>query len=626
MADAPEIAVYLALDGSTWLTEDASITWTDVTDYVVDIPLSTNRGRSSEFDDYRAGTCSFRLDNSDRRFDPSYTSGPYYGFLVPGIPVKVTGTPSGGSERQVYRGFLQGIPQDYNPADPFGASCHITAVDAFGKLAGTLLPSSVYAVEVAADSPHGWWRLSESTGSEMGDTSGNGYAGTYRDGTAVLSGKHPNQWETIDALELDGAHWGTVDDEQARIEVEPLAVDCIVQFDAETGTTSQQDIIRQGAGHDTEHFTMGISSGGVFFGRSAISGAASESIIHTAGTNMRDGLPHHLAYRRTSTQHRLYIDGENVTETVLGSYTQVNFGVNVGGSDATDGSNNMIAVRGRLADVAIYAGLSPTRITDHYNALANPWGDDTSGARVTHLADAISFPSDLRDVATGYTRMAPAVLGDTALPLLKKCEAAEQGRLFISRDGKLTFRDRTYHQTSTEGSTVQVTFDDDGTDIGYESMGFDFDARLLFKKVRGSRRGGAEIVVEDPAATGDQTDSDLMGLDVLTDAQIRTLCEARLARYKEPAMRPRPITFDLAGLTTSQQDDVLQLDLGHRVSVTRRPQGVGSAITTEALVESIEFRVLGNSWYVTLTLSPVDLVEYGIVGTSEVGTTFIVGP
>src|SRR5690606_8686861 len=125
------------------------------------------------------------------------------------------------------------------------------------------------------------------------------------------------------------------------------------------------------------------------------------------------------------------------------------------------------------ADVTVYDDdLGTTRIAAHAAAFLAPWDGDTSGERIGRLLDVAGWPSDLRDLATGYSIIGPATLGDDALPLLKRVEKAEQGRLSISRDGKVTFLDRYYHVTVTEGTTVQATFSDDGSDNRYTSIAF----------------------------------------------------------------------------------------------------------------------------------------------------------
>jgi len=67
--------------------------WTDVTSYVRGI--SINRGRSDETANFEAGTAQIVLDNRDRRFDPFYTSGPYYGNLKPRRNIRVQASNGG---------------------------------------------------------------------------------------------------------------------------------------------------------------------------------------------------------------------------------------------------------------------------------------------------------------------------------------------------------------------------------------------------------------------------------------------------------------------------------------------------------------------------------------------------
>ena len=51
-----------------------TVSWTDVTPWVREI--HTRRGRTRELDSFSTGTMTVTLNNSDRRFDPTYTSTP----------------------------------------------------------------------------------------------------------------------------------------------------------------------------------------------------------------------------------------------------------------------------------------------------------------------------------------------------------------------------------------------------------------------------------------------------------------------------------------------------------------------------------------------------------------------
>jgi hypothetical protein len=60
---------------------DANPVWTDVSGYVYSI--SSKRGRTNPLESVDAGSCSWTLDNRDRRFEPLYSGSPYYPNVLP---------------------------------------------------------------------------------------------------------------------------------------------------------------------------------------------------------------------------------------------------------------------------------------------------------------------------------------------------------------------------------------------------------------------------------------------------------------------------------------------------------------------------------------------------------------
>jgi hypothetical protein len=123
--------------------------WQDITDYVT--TLTTKRGRQYELDQIQAGTCTLTLDNNDRRFDPSYTLGPYYGGLRPMNRIRVSATwdtaygagaygdgPYGGTATYyLFTGFVERWPPQFSR--PSWNQVTITATDAFMPLANAAI-------------------------------------------------------------------------------------------------------------------------------------------------------------------------------------------------------------------------------------------------------------------------------------------------------------------------------------------------------------------------------------------------------------------------------------------------------------------------------------------------------
>lgn len=84
----------------------------DVSDYFQS--MSIGRGKSRELDEYESGDAQVRFNNSQRAFDPKYTSSPFYGSIVPRLPIRI-------SVNNILA--YTGVVRDWNIGyDPGGAS------------------------------------------------------------------------------------------------------------------------------------------------------------------------------------------------------------------------------------------------------------------------------------------------------------------------------------------------------------------------------------------------------------------------------------------------------------------------------------------------------------------------
>jgi hypothetical protein len=112
--------------------------WTDVTTYAM--AISTSRGHDKPLDDFPAGTCAVTFRNTDGRFDPLNAAGPYYGDLVPLVPMRVSALESDGLTRDyLYTGFVQPLNgwTHVSVADGRSATMTMSCVDFTAILART---------------------------------------------------------------------------------------------------------------------------------------------------------------------------------------------------------------------------------------------------------------------------------------------------------------------------------------------------------------------------------------------------------------------------------------------------------------------------------------------------------
>jgi hypothetical protein len=125
---------------------DGTLTGDDVSPYAQDVSIS--RGRSDQLQNFNAGTCTVRLLNRDRRFDPINESSPYWNSTlgVSGIAPrrKVTVFSDGVA---LFTGRITDIDVSYEPNNPNATTENsyvtITASDDFVLLANTYTESPI---------------------------------------------------------------------------------------------------------------------------------------------------------------------------------------------------------------------------------------------------------------------------------------------------------------------------------------------------------------------------------------------------------------------------------------------------------------------------------------------------
>lgn len=118
---------------------DGTLLGVDVAEYVMEAAI--NRGRSDEFETFRAGTFRMRLIDNDRQFDPLNTASPYYDIATgkSGVtPRRKVTVLSGGVE--IFTGRITDIDVNY---DYQLSTVDITCADDFVLLANTAIEAAV---------------------------------------------------------------------------------------------------------------------------------------------------------------------------------------------------------------------------------------------------------------------------------------------------------------------------------------------------------------------------------------------------------------------------------------------------------------------------------------------------
>jgi hypothetical protein len=252
--------------------------------------------------------------------------------------------------------------------------------------------------------------------------------------------------------------------------------------------------------------------------------------------------------------------------------------------------------------------------------------EQLSSARLSAVLDRpeISFPIAQRDITTGTQTLggsAPFTIdnGTNALAYCNQINVAEQGRLFMARDGYITFQPRI-------GNTLSAPvadFHDDGTNFRYNGVGISFEANEVVNRASVSILGGSPEVAEDLASQAVyfiQTESITNSL-LHSDGAALTLAEYLLV--PQPSARYTSVQTDFLMLTVPQRDLLATVDIGTTITVEKTFITSGNSTTElaqELAIEGIEHRIDVNRGHsVTYWTSPTTVVFQFIVSDAIYG-------
>ena len=211
------------------------------------------------------------------------------------------------------------------------------------------------------------------------------------------------------------------------------------------------------------------------------------------------------------------------------------------------------------------------------------------------------------------------ILQDTnANAYVNRINQAEQGRIFVSRAGVLTFEPRIGNTLSP----VTVTFNDTGTGTKYDTLGVEFDQQAITNSATVTiESGGAPQTSTDSASISEYFKQSVSINDSLLsdNAQALTLSDYLLDPIPEPRFTSMSSTF--AALTDAQKDALAIVEIGGSVTLLKTfPNGTPISVTQALAVEGIDHRInvatghrvtLYSSQTVVLNALVLDDITYG---------------
>jgi hypothetical protein len=546
-------------------TPAASRTWTDVTAYVLlDSGIDITYGRGDWRSEADPNTLRLTLNNSDGRFTAGRTGSPYYPNVRLGRPIRVTATVGGVSSVR-FLGFVDEWPLDWPAAVGTFATAQITASSRIAWLnEGTEL-LSIIEEEILLDAPSAYYTLGEAAGATTaGDSSGLGSAPLKANGTGVVFGSAPGPSTdglTAATFPASGAPLlsGTRSETPAS-----MTVEC---FFSVTGTPAaatpfvfaHQDWIELDT---TGKLVVFVNGAFTYFGNKVVN----------------DGNVHHVAIVHSgATTLTLYVDG-----VVDGSGS-----VPAIAADSTFNVGSRGSIAMSISHVALFnTALSGTRIAAHAAAGLTGFAGETPAARITRYASYTDILAAELSLDTGQV---PGLThldttGTTAVDMMRKIEATEEGILFDRADGMLGFHDRAHRYSAAPSFVLDVNLGQVGA--APQSR---LDRSVLRNDVSATSTDGTITAHVTNASSITNYGPARESLELATSNADEPFEHASwlVNQYNEPQPRIPQLTVNLNNLTDALTQSVLAAAVSTRFTVKGMP--------SQAATSSQDYYVEGYS-------------------------------
>lgn len=590
--------------------------WIDITDRVMSV--SIRRGRQRDLDRFEAGTADLMLDNSDRLFDPSNTTGTYYGNLLPMRKFRIRGQ-YGNAEYKRFVGFADSYEQIYDRGNR-AAFCQVHLTDAF-KLLNLARPTSPWVLQVQSKSQYwtAWYRLSEAESSVgLQDSSGAGRDGLYS-GTPTMAQTGLVANDSNTCVQFSGGAWAYTDTVPG-----PANYLHLEAWFSSSSATAQTIFAYGNPTTGNLLASVELTAAGQIRFLWGYENYGSVGRHTTTATSYLDGNPHHVSiWLQTGNDGAVLtigwsVDGDATaagTSDFVAFSTYPSFAGRLAIGSLFGSSQNFT---GKIDEVLVAVDANPYQVSPGYVASAqyaagsNPYAGDATGTRIGRVLTAINWPTSDRDIDAGNSTLQAALYDGSALDHLQDVALTEQGQFYVARDGRIRFRAR----RSTIGAASSVTFKDknDGS-MQYQQVDLALDDTLLRNSVTAQRVGGGEVTVDDSTSINQfliRTYSQ-SGLLYQTDAQTRDFAAWIVNRYKDPQVRATRVQFRPERNPTVMYPKTFGLEIGDLVTLVRTPQGIGSAITRSLIVAGIEEQIGPDDYSMTVSLYEADTSSYWLL-------------
>lgn len=649
------------LDFCTDPLSDVTPTWTSVTAYLLEAEWGA--GKSSDMDAPQAGTATFRLDNRDRRFEPSYAAGAFYPNVVPLRRFRLRVQNGVGAGTIYDEGIWYVTSWGPTYEGPGGLECVVQCVDGFELLSLDTLElmdppdASSYEEVVNHDEPSFYYRLGEPEGTKL--------VSHLRSKRWLKNhphaGRRRRRYRTVETR----AELGGVSGPSGTYKGNPtLGAPSLILGDSDTSVRfddaasqyarvplDQSDLIDRNvltvevwadrwADTDDQTYVGGPNSS-----------AISESVFYVAWRTAGGGtIVGNLSFTDGSSLF-LLADDPGATHICFTWNEQTGIvygdGVELARADAPgkilrQGSANDFLYIGRRAsghgatayidEVALYEkALPPERILAHYTAgSARGFAEQTAGARILAIATHDLW-AETKIQAGSFNVQPMFEHGQAKLEEIMGAADSEQpdSHFFFDGVGDPVYLGWDFQGSGTYG-TPQQTFGWNAGEVPFEDLTVEADDEL-WNDVTVSRDGGEAQTVTDATSQAAYRRRAMAetGLSLSSDTDARKVAQTLLDRFSDFELVVTSLTLN--GADSNARTQILTRQIGDLIRVKHRPKG-GTAIDRVAHILGYRKQLTAETGELFCTWNlargfnaGAGLWQLGINGFTELGATAVLG-
>ena len=245
-----------------------------------------------------------------------------------------------------------------------------------------------------------------------------------------------------------------------------------------------------------------------------------------------------------------------------------------------------------------------------------------TGARINAILDLaeISY-AGARSIDTGTSTLgAYAIDQDTVcLNYLQQVNTSEQGYLFMSASGTLTFKGR----SSVLNPVAGATFNTDGTGLPYQTLINQYGDELLYNYVITQSPAGAVQTTSSATSIAlyQAQQYALTNLLNSTTTEVAGLGNYLLGKYQNPVLRFTGLSTQLTALSSANQNIALTLDLTSICSVVKNfVVGTPATETQTLIVSGVSHSITPGSHVIAYTFESTDGNQYLTLNDAIFGT------